>query len=284
MNSTAIEIDALRCEAPDGRVTLEVPSLSIANGERVAVIGPNGAGKSTLLRCLTGFAIPARGKLRVLGRSVEPRMAAQELRQLRCEVAQVLQGLHLVQRLSAEENVLIGALGRLRGWRSWARFHTRTDLALAAQALEAVGLGHKADERCDRLSGGERQRVAVARMLMQQPQLILADEPTSSLDPAAAADVCRLLREGSRGATLVSVVHQAELLPQLAERVIGLRQGRIVFDGPVAALSPGMLGDLYEAEAQAQGAAPARQIDAGPTARVAPGPLFSGLVQTKGAP
>lgn len=269
MTSPAIEIDALRCETPDGRVTLEVVHLSIAQGECVALIGANGAGKSTLLRCLTGFATPARGRLRVLGRAVEPRTAAHELRRLRTEVAQVLQGLHLVQRLSAQENVLIGALGRLHGWRSWARCHADADVALAGRALDAVGLRHKADERCDRLSGGERQRVAVARMLMQQPRLVLADEPTASLDPSAAADVCRLLREGSHGATLVSVVHQAELLPQLAERVIGLQRGRVVFDGPVARLTTGMLAELYEA----QDATTSRPADATSTGRAVTGPL-----------
>ena len=282
MTSSAIEIDALRCETPDGRITLDVVRLTIAHGERVAVIGPNGAGKSTLLRCLTGFATPARGELRVLGRKVAPRMAASELRCLRNEVSQVLQGLHLVQRLSAQENVLIGALGRLRGWRSWARCHADTDVAQARRALDAVGLRHQADERCDRLSGGERQRVAVARMLMQQPRLVLADEPTASLDPSAATEVCRLLREGSHGATLVSVVHQAELIPQLAERVIGLRQGRIVFDSPVSMLSPGMLDDLYEAEEH--DAARVCQIDAGSARRAAAGPHISGLVQTRSTP
>ncbi len=247
-SAPAIEINALRCVAPDGRTTLTIAHLAIAQGERVAIIGPNGAGKSTLLRCLTGFATPQQGELRVLGRHVRPHMAAQALRQLRCEVGQVLQGLHLVQRLSAQENVLIGAMARLHGWRSWARCFPPTETAQALQALAAVGLRHKADERADRLSGGERQRVAVARLLMQQARLVLADEPTASLDPAAAADICRLLREGLPGTTLVAVVHQAQLLPQLAERVIGLRQGRVVFDGPVATLTPGMLAELYDTQ------------------------------------
>ena len=282
MTSPAIQIDALRCEAPDGRVTLDVVHLTIAVGERVAIVGPNGAGKSTLLRCLTGFATPARGELRVLGRLVGSGMAAHELRRLRTEVAQVLQGLHLVQRLSAQDNVLIGALGRLQGWRSWARWHSGADVAKALDALDAVGLLHKADERCDHLSGGERQRVAVARMLMQQPRLVLADEPTASLDPSAAADVCRLLRVGSQDATLVSVVHQAALLPQLAERVIGLRQGRVVFDGPVASLTSGMLDDLYQAEAQDAGRS--RQSVAGSKPRASEGSRISGLVQTRSTP
>ena len=242
-----VVIENLRCEAANGRVTLEIARLKIDAGERLAIVGPNGAGKSTLLRCLSGFAAPVAGRVQVLDRVVDVRMAGAELRRLRGDVAQVLQGLHLVQRLTVLENVLVGALGRLHGWRSWVRWHRPQDVAEALRAIEAVGLTAKADERTDRLSGGERQKVSIARMLMQRPRLILADEPTSSLDPAAAREVCRLLQRGAAQATLVSVVHQPELLPLLADRVIGLRHGRLVFDQPLAGLDPAMLDALYGA-------------------------------------
>ena len=243
-----VVIENLRCEAASGRVTLEIARLRIDAGERLAIVGPNGAGKSTLLRCLSGFAAPVAGRVQVLDRVVDVRMAGAELRRLRGEVAQVLQGLHLVQRLTVLENVLVGALGRLHGWRSWARWHRPQDVAEALRAIEAVGLTPKAGERTDRLSGGERQKVSIARMLMQRPQLILADEPTASLDPAAAREVCRLLRRGAAQATLISVVHQPELLPLLADRVIGLRHGRLVFDQPLTGLDPAMLDALYAAD------------------------------------
>ena len=243
-----VVIENLRCEAASGRVTLEIARLRIDAGERLAIVGPNGAGKSTLLRCLSGFAAPVAGRVQVLDRVVDVRMAGAELRRLRAEVAQVLQGLHLVQRLTVLENVLVGALGRLHGWRSWARWHRPQDVAEALRAIEAVGLTAKADERTDRLSGGERQKVSIARMLMQRPRLILADEPTASLDPAAAREVCRLLQRGAAQATLVSVVHQPELLPLLADRIIGLRHGRLVFDQPLAGLDPAMLDALYGAD------------------------------------
>ena len=243
-----VVIENLRCEAANGRVTLEIARLKIDAGERLAIVGPNGAGKSTLLRCLSGFAAPVAGRVQVLDRVVDVRMAGAELRRLRGDVAQVLQGLHLVQRLTVLENVLVGALGRLHGWRSWARWHRPQDVAEALRAIEAVGLTAKADERTDRLSGGERQKVSIARMLMQRPRLILADEPTASLDPAAAREVCRLLQRGAAQATLVSVVHQPELLPLLADRVIGLRHGRLVFDQPLAGLDPAMLDALYAAD------------------------------------
>jgi phosphonate transport system ATP-binding protein len=247
--STTITIEGLRCEGADGRTTLDIARLSLQAGERVAIVGPNGAGKSTLLRCLSGFASPVAGRVQVLGRELGVGIAGDELRQLRREVAQVLQGLHLVQRLSALDNVLIGALGRLSGWRSWARLHREADVAEALRALDTVGLRTQSQQRTDRLSGGERQRVAIARMLMQRPRLVLADEPTASLDPASAREVCALLRGSAAHATLITVVHHIDLLPLLADRVIGLRDGRLVFDQPLSTLDASVFDALYGAQA-----------------------------------
>lgn len=243
--STTINIEGLRCETADGRTTLDIARLSLQAGERVAIVGPNGAGKSTLLRCLSGFAVPVAGRVQVLGHELRSGITRDELRHLRREVAQVLQGLHLVQRLSALDNVLIGALGRLRGWRSWARLHSQADVAEALRALDAVGLRTQSLQRADSLSGGERQRVAIARMLMQRPRLVLADEPTASLDPASAREVCRLLRDSAAQATLITVVHHIDLLPLLADRVIGLREGQLVFDQPIASLDANAFEALY---------------------------------------
>jgi len=242
---TAASLEGIVC-APGGKPVLDVDALHIAQGERIALVGPNGAGKSTLLRLLSGFARAERGVATVLGRRLP--LAGRELRALRGEIGQVLQGLHLVQRLSVLDNVLIGALGRLSGWRTWARWHRVADIAEAEAALRAVGLLARADHRVDRLSGGERQKVAVARMLMQRPRLILADEPTAALDPRAAAEVCALLAEAARGATLVTVVHNPSLLPLLAGRVIGFRQGRIAFDLPVTQVDDQRLLGLYRTD------------------------------------
>jgi len=245
-DETAIGVDGLFCPIND-RLALNISMLRIAPGERVAIIGPNGAGKSSLLRLFSGFVQATHGEVTVLGHRLGGQ--GRELRRLRSEVGQVLQGLHLVRRLPVLDNVLIGALGRLSGWRTWARWHRDEDIVEAEAALQRVGLADKADARVDRLSGGERQKVAIARMLMQRPRLILADEPTAALDPQAAGEICALLVDAARAtgdrATLVAVVHNPALLPLLADRVIGLKAGRIAFDLPLEQLDADRLGDLY---------------------------------------
>lgn len=242
-----IVLEAVRC-AVAGRTLLSIEKLTIRHGERIALVGHNGAGKSTLLRLLSGFIAPSQGRAKILGRDLSQPLSSSELRGLRCDIGQVLQGLHLVARLSALDNVLIGSLGRITGWRSWARCFPADEICRAEAALSAVGLLSHAATRADRLSGGERQKVAMARLLMQNPKLILADEPTAALDPSAAAEVCRLLCEAAATATLITVVHTPSLLPLLAERVIGLKQGQIVFDLPIAAVDAEKLANLYDQE------------------------------------
>lgn len=248
--SPAITLHKL-CVQVGTKVLLDIASLRINAGERVAVVGHNGAGKSTLLRCLNGFLLPTHGDVLVLGRSVGTLGAAVALRELRAEVGQLMQGLHLVHRVSALDNVLMGLLGARSGWRTWARVYSAQDRADAQAAMLDVGMLHKADVRADHLSGGERQKVAIARMLMQRPKLILADEPTASLDPLAASEICSLLARAAAGATLITVVHNPSLLPLLADRVLGLKNGRLAFDLPVHAVDDLTLTRLYRPDAAA---------------------------------
>jgi phosphonate transport system ATP-binding protein len=266
----AVQLQAVRVQAA-GRLLLQLPALQVAAGERVAIVGPNGAGKSTLLKLLAGqwAAQQVQGQVHVLGRwlhadtaSALPPADAAARRLLRREVGLLLQGLHLVPRLTARENVLVGALGRLQGaqaLRSWCRWYPPALVAEADAALARLGLADRVHTRCDQLSGGERQKVALARVQLQAPRLLLADEPTSALDPAATRQACAALLAAvaQPGCTLVTVVHDLALLPLLATRVIGLAEGRVCWDKPLAALSPELLQALYASPAQAAATAEA---------------------------
>jgi len=246
-------IDARGLQVSAGRhVLLRDVGISVAAGERVAVVGHNGAGKSSFLRALTGFNAVTRGSLRVLGTELAGRQAgaqaANALRALRCRVAQVHQGLHLVGRLSALDNVLIGGAGRHTSPLTWFRRWPAAERRAAQSALSRVGLGWAAGRRTDTLSGGERQKVAIARALHQHPALLLADEPTASLDADAADDVIQLLAEvaAERCATLVCVVHDLDLLPRLARRAIALRHGVVVADVAVTPNTPQQLRGMLK--------------------------------------
>ncbi len=237
-----IEAQGLHVHAGENTLLRDV-SLSIAPGERVAIVGHNGAGKSTLLRTISAFSRVHGGRVNVLGTDVtllgEPRNSqkTRDLRQLRSRVAQVLQGLHLVGRLSALDNVLIGGAARTPSWLTWFRRWPAREREQARAALMRVGMAWAAQRRTDSLSGGERQKVAIARALHQNAPVLLADEPTASLDAEAADEVIALLRElvAERKATLICVVHDLDLVPRLAERVIVLRRGHLVADVKVDA-------------------------------------------------
>lgn len=245
-----IEARGLRIEAGE-QVLLRDVVLSISVGERVALVGRNGAGKSTLLRALTGFGefgrLP-RERLRVLGTDLADAHRREVLRALRARVAQVHQGLHLVGRLSALDNVLIGGAARHRSPSTWLRRWPASERDGAQAALVRVGLGAAGGRRTDTLSGGERQKVAIARALHQGGGLLLADEPTASLDTDAADAIASLLAEVARerGATLVCVVHDLDLLPRLADRAIALRHGTVAADVAVDAGTPDRLRGLLK--------------------------------------
>lgn len=241
----AVELKGLRWEV-GGRCLLDIPSLRIEAGERVALIGPNGAGKSSLLRMLAGQHRASQGEVWVLGRALHAPMTAEAWRRLRAEVGQVHQGLHLVPRLTARENTLVGALARpMPAWRGWMRLFPPAWQHEADAALAACGLAERAQTRADRLSGGERQKVALARLHLQRPRLVLADEPTAALDPASAAQACEWLRRAAGAGTLVTSVHQPELIRRLADRVIAIREGRLLWDRPAGQLGPADLHGVY---------------------------------------
>lgn len=214
---------------------LDNVDLSIYSGEFCALIGLSGSGKSTLLRHLNGLHQPTSGSVRVLG--VDVTMAkGSELRALRQHVGFVFQQFNLVLRASVIDNVLTGALGRVRGPRYGCMTYPKALRAEAAEHLDRVGLGDRLFQRAGTLSGGQQQRVGIARMLMQQPKLVLADEPVASLDPEASRSVMELLMKICREdhLTVICSLHQLDLALDYSNRIIGLRNGQKVLDRPTA--------------------------------------------------
>lgn len=227
-----------------GHQALEGVNLVVHRGERVAVLGPSGAGKSTLLALLNGSLAATAGTVEVLGTDVSG-LAPARLRDLQRRIGLVSQRLDLIDQVRVLHNVNAGRLGRWPTWKALSSLAVARPDDEVREALDAVGLGWAASERTERLSGGERQRVAIARLLVQHAELVLADEPVSSLDPGRAAEILALLEIAAQGSALIVSLHQPELARQHCTRAIGLSDGRMVFDLPVAELDTARLADLY---------------------------------------
>ncbi len=235
---------------------LDSLSFGVKSGEQVALLGPSGAGKTTLFRLLNATLRPTSGLLKFEGRDLSA-MSGRDLRSIRFRIGTIYQQPHLVPSLTVLENTLCGRLGSwslLRTLRSLV-VPTRDDIARATAALDSVGIADKRHARADELSGGQQQRLTIARVLMQDPQVILADEPFASLDPALTESVASLLmnlvRNGSR--TLVATMHDVELALQLFPRIIGIREGRVVFDTSSETVDRKLIGALYAGEMQSDG-------------------------------
>jgi phosphonate transport system ATP-binding protein len=231
--------------ADDGPLVLAIDRLAIEPGERIAVVGPSGSGKTTLLRLLNGSLRPASGEALVLGQRLVP--GRPQSREQRRRIGMIYQDFALVERASVFDNVLYGRLGHAHPWLSLLGHFAAEDRERATAAIAEVGLQDQAEQRADALSGGQRQRVAIARVLAQEPALILADEPISNLDPALTEDILGLLVAACerRGATLIMSLHQPQLARQHGDRAIGLRGGKIVLDEPTARLTPQALHEVY---------------------------------------
>jgi len=242
-----IEVAGLRVVRPPATVALHQVDLVVRPGEFVVVLGRSGAGKTTFLRALNRLVEPTAGEIRVAGRLVTG-AGGGELREIRRQIGMVFQQFNLVKRAPVIENVLAGRLGYVRSVASVLGRFPAADRELARGCLAQVGLGHLADRRADTLSGGEQQRVAIARALAQRPAVILADEPTASLDPALTNSIMDILRTINReqGLTLVVSQHQLETALAYASRIVGFRQGKVAFDGPPAAVTPAVVREIYD--------------------------------------
>ncbi len=226
---------------------LEDINLRIGPGERVALVGASGAGKSTLLSLLNGTAMPTVGEVRVLGRNLAL-LGGKSRRLVQRQVGMVYQQLHLVDNLRVIHNVNAGNLGRWPLWKAGASLVWPLEVEKAAAALERVGIGEKLYARTDELSGGQQQRVAIARVLVQDPVAMLADEPISSLDPERSREVMDLLRSlcQTTGKTMVASLHAIGFARSHYQRIIGLRHGRLLFDVSAADVTAEMVTKLYQ--------------------------------------
>ncbi|HVI10835.1 MAG TPA: phosphonate ABC transporter ATP-binding protein [Candidatus Binatia bacterium] len=236
---------------PQRRQSLEAlrgVTLQVNPGEQIALLGQSGAGKTTLFRLLNATLRPSAGSLVFDGRDTSS-LSAAELRAMRRRVGTIYQQHNLVPSLTAFENTLCGALGRMSFFATLRGMFQpgKSDSEFAVRALELVGLADKRSSRADELSGGQQQRLAVARVLMQSPDVILADEPTASLDPELAETMTSLLSRLATDAhkTLIMAVHKVDLATRYFPRVIGLRAGGLSFDVPSSEIRDDLLASLY---------------------------------------
>ena len=246
-----LEVQHLTKVFPNGTVALKDVSFQVEDGEYMAVIGLSGSGKSTLLRCINRLIEPTEG--RVLWNGVDVTAAeGDELRSIRRQIGFVFQQFNLVKRSSVLTNVLAGRLGYSNPLLSLVHVFPKEDHARAIAALERVGIAEKAYGRADQLSGGQQQRVGIARALMQEPDLILADEPVASLDPVLAHSILQYLEllNQEDNITVICSLHFLDLVHRYATTVIGLKDGELVFEGIPKELSRERFKEVYGEEAE----------------------------------
>jgi phosphonate transport system ATP-binding protein len=232
-----------------GDQALDCIDLEVPDGQVMALIGPSGAGKSTLIRCVNRLVEPSSGSI-FLNEMELTALNPRGLRRARRNIGMIFQEYALVERLTVMENVLSGRLGYVGFWRSWFRRFPETDITAAFRLIERVGLDHMVDKRADELSGGQRQRVGICRALIQDPLLLLVDEPTASLDPKTSRQIMRLICELCLERSLAAIVniHDVQLAQMFVERIVGLRMGKVVYDGPPDRLTPRVLTEIYGEE------------------------------------
>ncbi|MEP1200274.1 phosphonate ABC transporter ATP-binding protein [Tateyamaria sp.] len=232
-----------------GDQALKAVDLNVPEGQVLALIGPSGAGKSTLIRCINRLVEPTSGQV-FLGDVELTSLSMGALRRERRRMGMIFQEYALVERLTVMENVLSGRLGYVGFWRSFLRKFPQSDVDEAFRLLDRVGLAHMADKRADELSGGQRQRVGICRALIQDPALLLVDEPTASLDPKTSRQIMRLICElcKERGLAAIINIHDVALAQMFVQRVIGLRFGAVEFDGLPEGLTPDVLTTIYGEE------------------------------------
>ena len=243
---STLSIKHLVKEYVPGTPVLKDISLDIEGRGITAIIGPSGTGKSTLIRCVNRLIDPTSGEILFEGQDLA-RLSGQPLREARRRIGMVFQEYNLVERLTVMENVLSGRLGYMNAWAAWRRKFDEADIQKAFALLKRVGLADFANRRADELSGGQRQRVGIARAVMQSPGLLLADEPTSSLDPKTSVEIMEVMRDlaAENNIPVMINIHQVELGKRFAQRVIGMSGGLVVYDGTPDGLDAEILKQIY---------------------------------------
>ncbi|QDY70521.1 phosphonate ABC transporter ATP-binding protein [Qingshengfaniella alkalisoli] len=245
-----------------GDPVLKNLDLTVEGESVVSIIGSSGAGKSTLLRCINKLVEPTSGSIELNGLELTG-LHGSRLREARRRIGMVFQGFNLVDRLTVMENVQSGRLGYISTWAAVTRRYPKEDIRRAYELMERVGIAHYANKRADELSGGERQRVGVVRALMQKPEILLADEPTASLDPKTSEQIMALLRDLARELSLPVLIniHNVNEAKQYTDRIVGMRYGRIIFDGLPGELDEDAMEKIYSGSPAADRATaePARQ-------------------------
>jgi phosphonate transport system ATP-binding protein len=246
---TLLSIRGLQKEYVAGNAILKGIDIDIKEQGIIAIIGPSGTGKSTLLRCINRLIDPTKGHI-LLEQEDLSQARGKQLRMLRRKIGMVFQEYNLVERLTVIENVLTGRLGYMSAWNAWRRNFSQEDINTAFELLEAVGLAEHAKKRADSLSGGQRQRVGIARAVMQNPRVLLADEPTSSLDPKTAVEIMELLERFALEKNMPALVniHDVNLARRYAKRMIGMSNGVVVYDGPPEGITDDHLKQIYGGE------------------------------------
>lgn len=253
-SDAVVSIASLSKRFPNGTVAVDNVSFDVPSGQVLGLLGLSGSGKSTLMRLVNGLHRPTSGHVKVLGTTVDE-CSPRELREMRRDIGFIFQQFGLVGRMTCIENVLVGALGRLRGPRLGVRSYPKNLRRQALERLDRVGLLPQAFQRADTLSGGQMQRVAIARSLMQEPKVLLADEPVASLDPESSVQVLDLISQIARedGMTVICSLHQVELAIGRTDRLIGLRDGRVVLDRLTAGADQESIMSLYRRSGAAEG-------------------------------